>query len=159
MMNELDKALLTGFTQGRNIGYYCNNLKDIPQEPGVYAIVKHPDSPTIFLENGTGGFFKGENPNVPLAELQSNWVEDSSILYIGKASNLRNRLSQYFRFGQGKNIGHKGGRYIWQLSCANDFIVYWKPTPNTDPDAVETELIQFFKQSHNGMRPFANLTK
>ena len=159
MMNELDKSLLVGFTQGNKIGYYLDNYKMLPDTPGVYAILISAETPVIFLEQGSGGFFKGKDPNVPIAELKNNWVDDTYILYIGKATSPRKRLSQYFKFGQGKNVGHWGGRYIWQISNANDLIVYWKPTPDNDPDKVETELIHAFKLSHNGRRPFANLKK
>ena len=159
MTNELDKLILTGFTKGNNIGYYLNYKDALPDTPGVYIIALHDICSPVFLPIGTGGFFKGKNPNVPIQELRKNWVDDTSILYIGKATSLKKRLLQYFKFGQGANIGHWGGRYIWQLSNANDLIVYWKPTLDKDPEIVETELIQSFKQSHEGMRPFANLTK
>lgn len=59
----------------------------------------------------TGGFFKGKNPNVSIQELNSNWIDGEHIVYIGKATELCRRLRQYMSFGQGKNIGHWGGRY------------------------------------------------
>ena len=66
----------------------------------------------------TGEFFKGKNPNVVLDELKKNWIDDTLVVYIGKAgggnskATLKSRLRQYFGFGQGKSIGHWGGRLI-----------------------------------------------
>lgn len=73
------------------------------------------DDKPLFCEVGTAGFFKGKNPNVSIQELNSNWIDGEHIVYIGKATELCRRLRQYMSFGQGKNIGHWGGRYIWQI--------------------------------------------
>jgi hypothetical protein len=95
-------------------------------------------------------------------ELKSNWVENSLVVYIGKAGSetskatLNSRLKQYFGFGQGKNIGHWGGRLIWQLKNSADLIVCWKPLPTDDPRTFENQLIKKFV-SEFSKRPFANL--
>jgi hypothetical protein len=111
---------------------------------------------------GTGGHFKGKDPNVPLYELKDNWVDNAIVVYIGKAGNevssatLQSRLRQYFWFGQGKNIGHWGGRLIWQLKNSTDLVVCWKALPNSDPRTVEADLIRQFITKYS-KRPFANL--
>ena len=87
--------------------------------------------------------------------LQSNWVDDTDTVYIGKATSLRSRLRQYAAFGAGKPIGHWGGRYIWQLADASSLLVCWRPTTTT-PASVESALIADFV-SVFGKRPFANL--
>ena len=46
----------------------------IPTKQGVYVVLLPQDSKPAFLENGTGGFFKDKNPNVPISELKANWV-------------------------------------------------------------------------------------
>lgn len=79
--------------------------------PGVYLVIYLGDDKPLFCEVGTGGFFKGKNPNVSIQELNSNWIDGEHIVYIGKATELCRRLRQYMSFGQGKNIGHWGGRY------------------------------------------------
>ena len=43
-----------------------------------------------FLSRGTGGFFKGKDPNVSITELETNWVENTCVVYIGKAGKLKN---------------------------------------------------------------------
>lgn len=156
-MNDTDKTILEGFNQGRNIAYYFDHSDEIPNCPGVYAIVYEIGKPKAFLEQGSGGRLDGREPNVSIRILEQNWVEGTQILYIGKANNLRKRLRQYFHFGQGKPCGHWGGRFIWQLENAEELLVFWQPTPETPPEIVESLLIKRFKCLHNGKRPFANL--
>jgi hypothetical protein len=101
----------------------------IPDIKGVYMILNTNNTPPEFSEIGTGGYFKGKNPNISLSELKHNWVEETLVVYIGKAggddskATLRSRLTQYFRFGQGKNVGHYGGRLIWQIRNSKELLV------------------------------------
>lgn len=135
----------------------------IPKEKGVYLVIDPNYQKPDFLETGVGGFFKGKNPNVPISELRANIVHNSKVIYIGKAGSLTgkatlySRLDQYLKFGQTKNIGHWGGRYIWQLRNSKKLIFCWKPTPNQDPREIEIQLLKEFISSFD-KRPFANLT-
>ena len=135
----------------------------IPAQKGVYVILCEKESAPQFLPEGTGGHFKGRNPNVSISELKENWVEDSSIVYIGKAggtgssATFNKRLGQYLRFGQGANVGHWGGRFIWQLADSRELVVCWKTLTADEPREIEHEMIEDFKSIHNGKRPFANL--
>jgi hypothetical protein len=135
----------------------------IPKVRGVYLMLRLDKRKSQFLAVGTGGYFKGKDPNVAIGELHSNWVEDTLTLYIGKAggqsskATLHSRLNQYFRFGQGKPIGHWGGRLIWQLKNSAELVVCWKPLPYEEPRDVETKLIKQFVKAY-GQRPFANLS-
>jgi hypothetical protein len=85
------------------------------------------------------------------------------VLNIGKAgpgrtATLKSRLLNYVRFGQGKNSGHSGGRYIWQLPNSRDLLVCWKATGKAVPREVEKRLIAEFRQKY-GKLPFANLIR
>ncbi len=137
------------------------NNKIIPQTKGVYIILKTAKK-YAFREIGSGGYFKGKDPNVSLDELKANWVDNSQIVYIGKAgstsnaSTLQSRLIQYFKFGQGNAVGHQGGRYIWQLEEAEELTMCWKTIEGIEPETVETNLIKEFTRYY-GKRPFANL--
>ena len=163
MMNrELLQA--QGFEGFRTIGGLMNGVRTlIPAQMGVYVVLRESESAPQFLSEGTGGFFKGRNPNVSIAELKANWVEGAQVVYIGKAggfgssATLQKRLLQYLHFGQGVNVGHWGGRYIWQLADSRDLVVCWKKLANEDPRDVERMMIQEFKTAHTGKRPFANL--
>lgn len=140
----------------------------LPDSKGVYFVVYPYGWPEgLLLTTGSGGYFKGKNPNVPIEELWSNWVEDADILYIGKAggikengniikSTLKKRIIELLRFGNGKNIGHWGGRYLWQHEYSADFRVYWYSCSDENPVALEKELIDDFRKIYN-KRPFANL--
>lgn len=134
----------------------------VPAEQGVYAVLYTKGTEPLFVTRGTGGFFKDEDPNVPISELKANWVKGADIVYIGKAggegsnATLRKRLSQYMKFGSGKKVGHRGGRYIWQLADADNLVVCWKVL-STEPREYEHQMISDFKATHAGNRPFANL--
>lgn len=140
------------------------NRRIIPKEMGVYLVLNPDYENPKFILPGAGGFFKEKNPNVSLEELKRNWVKDSLVVYIGKAgepgkkATLHSRLGQYIRFGQGKKVGHWGGRYIWQLANHRDLIFCWKKTDNENPRKVEQSLIDSFLQRF-GKIPFANLAK
>lgn len=140
-----------------------NNNDLIPSTKGVYMVLRNTTEAPCFLKIGTGGFFKEKDPNVSIEELQKNWIEDSPIMYIGKAggkksnATLKSRLKQYLDFGQKKKVGHKGGRYIWQLADAYSLVICWKELTEEEPREVEKKMIQAFKDEHDGQRPFANL--
>lgn len=164
-MDEIKKLKCEGFTKCSSIRELRLSTKIIPKIKGVYVVIRNKDTAPQFLEKGTGGFYKGKDPNVSIEELKSNWVEDSKIVYIGKGGDpskkatLNSRIKQYLSFGKGNKVGHYGGRYIWQLSDAEDLIIAWKPLPDESPSEVETRMIDEFKRLHNGRRPFANLSK
>jgi hypothetical protein len=130
--------------------------RQIPEIPGIYLVLRLQPEPPVFLEQNPGGHFKGRNPTVSIQEMRQAWVPDSLVIYIGKASALRKRLSNYMRFGEGKPASHWGGRYVWQLADAASLLVCWKETPNEDPRLAESELIQEFSARYD-KRPFANL--
>ncbi len=157
-MKEIAMLKQNGCTGFVTIEKLMNGEVPIINDPGVYFILRISSRTPIFLNEGTGGYHKKRNPNVSIDTLKDNWVEDTCVMYIGKATSLKKRLNQYMKFGQGKPVGHWGGRYIWQLKDASELIVCWKPT-ETPEIARETEykLIQKFKKEHNGKRPFANL--
>lgn len=151
-LDELKKAGFTGF---KKISELFNDNSMLPGMSGVYLVLNLDNKPGEFLTVGSGGHFKGKDPNVSIEMLKSNWVENTKVVYIGKATSLKSRLKQFFGFGQGKNIGHYGGRLIWQLKYAKELVVCWK-TLSTDPREFEANLIQQFVSKY-GRRPFANL--
>jgi hypothetical protein len=105
------------------------------------------------------GWFKGEDPSVPDARLQSEWIEGAHVVYIGKADVLRRRLAQFGRFGAREPVGHRGGRLIWQLADANDLLVAWHEiTWREAASDYERRLLTLFAELHDRRRPFANLT-
>lgn len=149
-----------GFSAPVRIAELRTNSSRIPEFPGVYIVLRRKKDAPVFLPVGSGGHHQGNNPNVPVPELESNWIPGEEIVYIGMTrSSLRHRINTYLRFGQGQPVGHWGGRFIWQLEDHEDLEFCWKTMPSGDPDQVESQLIDLFKQQHGGKRPFANLAK
>lgn len=153
---EISQYMAEGFDGFIRVAELRDSMFLLPEEAGVYVVLRSSQAEPQFLEKGTGGFFKGKNPNVSIAELIENYVYDTKTLYIGKATNLRKRVGQLLRFGQGASVGHWGGRYLWQLADSANLAIAWKPTPNCDPRIVEAGMIQDFISLY-GKRPFANL--
>jgi len=115
-----------------------------------------------FRNTGPVGRRNGRDPSVPVETLEEAWIEGAQVLYIGKARpgaadnrGLRARLAEYRRHGLGQGAPHWGGRFIWQLTDADDLVVAWLPTPGAEPEAAERALIAGFRRDFGG-RPFAN---
>ncbi len=153
-----------GFNGFLKISELKNNLSAIPDKKGVYFVLRPNDNDVEFIEKGTGGFFKDRDPNVSINELKQNWIKESNIVYIGKAggslsnSTLRSRLKQYLSFGEGKKVGHWGGRFIWQIKNIDDFLICWKELETEDPRAFEHALLNEFENEY-GRLPFANIIR
>ena len=135
---------------------------EVPVVPGVYVIVRQRDGEPEFLPSSPAGRFKGKDPSVTRERLEAEWVTGTGVIYIGKASGgvsgtrgLRKRLDEFRRFGEGKPVGHWGGRLIWQLDESDTLLVCWKKT-SVEPAIVESAMIQDF-MTEFGRRPFANL--
>lgn len=160
---SIDNLRCNGFSGFVSVAALRPDLTQIPDIRGVYMVVREIGNRPQFRATGSGGHYKGTDPNVPIEKLRMNWVEETCVLYIGKAgdehshSTLRSRLRQYLQFGAGEPIGHKGGRYIWQLEDAEDLLFCWKPLPSGNPPKEEAALLAAFKCQYEGRLPFANL--
>ena len=158
---RVDSLVESGFGGFLSFGGIAEDHVNVPDKQGVYLILLPAGFRVNFLPVGSGGFFKGRNPNVPVPKLWQHWIDGTPIVYIGKAggagksSTLRSRLNQFLAFGVGKPAGHWGGRYIWQLEDSRGLVVCWKTTRN-EPAEEKSALIAEFKAQF-GRRPFANL--
>lgn len=157
MTKEIENYRKDGFNGFVPVSKLRSTASLLPDSGGVYIVVRDSDNSPEFLATGTGGFFKGKNPNVGLEELESNYVAGSKVVYIGKATSLKKRVGQLLRFGAGSAVGHWGGRYLWQLADSDNLLIAWKTTPSTDPRAEEIKMLEEFVSRH-GKLPFANLT-
>jgi hypothetical protein len=155
MFESIEKLKKHGFDGFKSIKELSTSNSIIPKEKGVYLILNMNIEAPIFLEVGTGGHFKKKNPNVHTDTLKLNWVENTQVIYIGKAGNLQKRLKQYLDFGRGKPVGHWGGRFIWQISHSNELKICWKVC-DKESEIAESQLILAFTNQF-GSRPFANL--
>lgn len=108
-------------------------------------------------------------PNIDaLAErLSEFWLPDESILYIGKASELKSRIGNYYRTPLGERGPHAGGHWIKSLRILGDLFVHYAET-SSHPEASESALLrEFVRRVSSSTRislrdsahpfPFANL--
>ncbi|MDO8659825.1 MAG: hypothetical protein Q7K54_04485 [Candidatus Parcubacteria bacterium] len=135
------------------------NWNNISNVGGVYIVVYKKLNRPEFLPVGSGGEFKGRDPNVSKNILLENWVDFKSgedrILYIGKSVKLRRRIKSYIKFGEGRSVAKWGGRYIWQIANSGNLEIYWKEAKN--PREEEKRMLYKFKDKHEQRLPFANL--
>jgi hypothetical protein len=160
--NNIESLKKHGFTGFQSIESLNMNSSSIPKKMGIYIVVYLPEKEPSFLQKGTGGNFKKKDPNLPIKELQENWVRKTKVVYIGKAggnesnATLYSRIEQYLDFGHGKPVGHWGGRLIWQIENSGRLLLCWKPLTSSEPRDEELRLIQHFSSIY-GKRPYANL--
>lgn len=156
---SLDALRETGFGGFASISTLMRTeCAEVQNVPGVYLVLRPSIAAPEFLEQSTGGHFKGKNPTVSISVLQQRWVEGAMVLYIGKAGPTEGRtlrVWEYMQFGKGIPIGHSGGKCVWQLRHSEDLLVCWKPTLDEAPREVEKRLIQEFEAIY-GKIPFAN---
>lgn len=153
--NDIEEIKQAGFIGFKTVAEMkSGGCRELPLVGGVYMIIRPIKKKPQFLQIGSGGHFKGKNPNVSIEELRASWVDDTCVLYIGKATSLKKRLSQYMSFGRGSNVGHWGGRLIWQLADVDEMLVCWKETSEVSRK-VEEGMIADFKLKY-GQWPFAN---
>ena len=134
-----------------------SKFQAIPPKPGIYWYeIDKPIEKPIFKNDNPAGHFKGRNPKVHLDVLVRKWVKETTILYIGKSMNLRERIIKRSRFAAGEPVPAWGGRYLWQLddSIQKKMTVRYKEVQNLK-EAEKDELAKFEKKF--GQLPFANL--
>ncbi len=135
------------------------NLTYRPKKKGVYLVLKPQDMDVDFLETGTGGHFKDKDPNVSIDKLKAKWIEDTLVLYVGRTGRtLYERINELLRFGQGENIGHWGGRYLWQINHSEELVICWKEMQDEDPEEIWKQLLWDFESVYSKL-PFANLQR
>jgi hypothetical protein len=141
---------------------HAEGCEGLPNEPGVYAIVRESLAPPEFLVKSVAPIYRGQDPTQPIDALTQRWVPGAQVLYFGRApgpgvrSLLRQRVKRYLRFGHGRVVGHWGGRFVWQLRDHTALRVCWKTTRAEDATPTETALQARFRE-HYGVLPFANL--
>ena len=167
-LNSFDAGLLAGF-----VGFISfkelrdGRIGEIPGDKGqfgVYAVVRASEEPPLFLVQGTCGDFRGAP--YPVQKLRAKWVPSTRILYFGKAGGpgeggagrnetLQSRIQDYSSYGLGRNVGHGGGRAIWQLSDSESLLVCWRRTVEEVPLHAEKALRARFHHDYKRL-PFAN---
>jgi hypothetical protein len=130
----------------------------------VYVVCATGGYRPTFLKTSRGGRFRGD-PTMPVAKLEKLRVAGTSILYIRKTGGgkskrrtLCTRIRELLDFGEGNpKARHWGGRPLWRLKGAEQFVISWRALPDKDQRKVEKRMIDDFKRRF-GKRPFANLS-
>jgi hypothetical protein len=140
----------------------ADRCQEVPNLPGVYAVVRESLDPPVFLPRSTAPVFRGIDPTRPIGELEDQWVPDAQLLYLGNAHGpgvrhlLKQRVKRYLRFGHGKVVAHWEGRFVWQLGDHASLWFAWKTTPGQAPKRIVASLLIRFVERY-GVLPFANL--
>lgn len=157
--NNIEEIKEVGFKGFESVKKLRKNSSRIPQDKGVYLVLKPQDMDVKFLETGTGGHFKDKDPNVSIDKLKAKWIEDTLVLYVGRTGRtLYERINELLRFGQGENIGHWGGRYLWQINHSEELVICWKEMQDEDPEEIWKQLLWDFESVYSKL-PFANLQR
>lgn len=97
--------------------------------------------------------------------LKTFWLEDESIIYIGKATRLRERLGQYRGHRLGDRRPHAGGHWIKTLSNLQELFIHFAVVDSESLAAAkEGEALARFKMQVSSRHrarlrnpiPFAN---
>ena len=112
--------------------------------PGVYVIARVASADSVGERLDAEAVLREERP----ARL---WLPTEPVIYIGKATSLRERLNQFYRHRYGDRSPHRGGQDVLLLSCP--LWIDWSAV--AVPEAAERAMLGHFKLTV-GARPFAN---
>ena len=160
MFNSIESLKENGFEGFKSVNDLLQSkIKEvIPPEQGVYLVLFPLGSEVDYMDKNPAGIRGGRNPTVDIEVLRQNFVENTIVLYIGKAKRLSERIDCYLKHGQGNDkAAHWGGRMIWQLKDSQNLLFCWKKSDKIDSFEDERELINSFCKEF-GRRPFANHT-
>lgn len=139
----------------------------MPDHHGIYLVLREHNFKPEFISEGTAGFYKRLNPNIDIQTLKDNWIEQSHVLYIGKAggvhsngqidsSTLEEKITSFIKFGMGNNTSHWSGRFIWQIKNADNlYIAYWQ-CRGINPVEAEKEMLRDYYLKYDRL-PFGNV--
>ena len=136
-----------------------DGFTSIPNEKGIYMVIVPDGFNVIFTEYTTAiSEYKGQNLIYPTEVLSSKFNNsDQKILYIGKAggntNKLRQRISQFVRYGYQRASNHRGGRAIWQIKDNKHLLIGYFVF--AAPENKERELLQEYANKY-GVLPVAN---
>ena len=159
LLKEVADLKLNGCATVRELKQSCSVVPDCK---GVYFVLREKtESVPVFKAQSPVLEHKGKPLSYPVETLESKWVEDTDIMYIGKTdSSLRARIRTYISYGKGNDSPHRGGRAIWQLPDTDNMIIGWRIIDATESArTIEAQLLADFKNAHGGMLPFANFAE
>jgi hypothetical protein len=143
-----------GFVRARDL--YLDRCAVVPRTPGLYVVLRTEEAAPKALSRSQGGLFKGKDPTVDVDAIKARLIASTPTLYIGKGDQLQRRVRQLLDFGNGRPVGHYGGRLLWQLAGSDDYLIAWRE--DSSPRTAEAALLDEFMSAF-GSLPFANLVR
>jgi hypothetical protein len=141
------------------------DFQTVPKSGGIYIVLRETNTLPRYLGESPVLKHKGSSMGYARETLEKRWVSQCHLIYVGRAkgtkgNTLSDRLKKYSSYGAGNaKAAHRGGRAIWQIEGASDFIVAWKIATDAEkPCEMEARLAQEFMGVH-GCLPFANMQK
>ena len=137
-------------------------ISSITTESGIYK-VHMPQNFELVITSGTDAIkvHRGKNLLYPVQKLEEKWesirlLDKEGILYVGKAKNLRRRITEFVKYGYEDCKTHRGGLAIWQLKNNKELLIEIIPCGN--PREKERQLLIEYHDKY-GEYPFANWQK
>lgn len=85
VFNDVEHLKRLGFDGFVSVFALHANPQFPPDEAEVYLVLTPENFTVQFADVGTGGFFKGKNPNRDVDVLSDNRVDGARVIYIGQA--------------------------------------------------------------------------
>ena len=71
----------SGFADVESVSALQRSMSRVPRDPGIYVVLAPSTGEGRFLPEGTGGAFKGKDPNVATDLLASRWHASASVAW------------------------------------------------------------------------------
>ncbi len=133
-------------------------LKQVPEQPGLFAILRKDDADPGFLELPEARALPPSAWRIDTASLRSRWIVDASVLYLGEASqasrehSLRDAIRQLCWPSKHQTSPlTRHGQLVWYVRGSQEFEAAWCVAPTHSFD----QLLEEFEGAH-GAVPFAN---
>lgn len=97
--NDIGDIKKNGFSGFKPVRELWTDKSSIPKIKGVYLVINPTFKKTEYISPGVGGFFKGKGTNILIAKLKCNHVDNSQVVYIGKAENSTGQAILNSRLG------------------------------------------------------------
>ena len=85
---------------------------------------------------------KAATPEALARRVERFWLPDEPVLYIGKATSLSGRISQYYTTALGARSPHAGGWFLKLLSTVDEIYVHY--VTSQEPEQTEHAMLEGF---------------
>lgn len=136
-------------------------LKNIPRCRGIYKVYLPNNFIVKFRADSDAPYTRNQLKTVDTLEDKWNKIckypgYEDGLVYIGKSTNLRRRLSEFVRTGYGEAINHYGGSAVFQLENNKQLEISIYQCENCEEqEAAEIDAYVYYRK----VLPLANWSK